>query len=137
MRRRFLSLAVACWLVQLACAVAFGATRQLVLAPILGDMAARAVGTFALCLAIAVLARRFIRRHCPLPAARLGVGVLWCALTLAFEFLAGHYLFGASWETLAADWNMAQGHLWPLVPAATLLAPLPAAPAPRTAAARL
>lgn len=136
MPQRFLSLAVACWLVQLACAVALGATRQLVLAPILGDMAARAVGTFALCLAIAVLARRFTRRHRPSPAARLGVGILWCALTLAFEFLAGHYLFGASWEVLWADWNMAQGHLWPLVPAATLLAPLPAPPASRTAAAR-
>lgn len=136
MRRRFLSLAVACWLLQLACAVTLGAGRQLVLAPLIGDMAARAVGTLALCLAIAYLARRFIRRHRPSPAARLGVGVLWCALTLAFEFLAGHYLFGASWETLAADWNMAQGHLWPLVPAATLLAPLPAPAAARAAAGR-
>ena len=136
MRRRFLSLAVACWLLQLACAVGLGAGRQLVLAPLIGDMAARAVGTLALCLAIIFLARRFVGRHRPSPAARLGVGVMWCALTLAFEFLAGHYLFGASWETLFADWNMAQGHLWPLVPAATLLAPLPAAPAPRTVAAR-
>ena len=127
---------MACWLLQLACAVILGAARQLVLAPILGDMAARAVGTFALCLAIALLARRFVRRYRPSAAARMGVGVLWCALTLAFEFLAGHYLFGASWETLAADWNMAQGHLWPLVPAATLLAPLAAAPASRSAAAR-
>jgi hypothetical protein len=124
------------WLLQLACAVALGAARQIVLTPILGDLPARAVGTLALCLAIAYLARRFIRRHRPSPAARLGVGVLWCALTLAFEFLAGHYLFGASWETLAADWNMAQGHLWPLVPAVALLAPLPAPPAPRSAAAR-
>ena len=136
MPQRFLSLAVACWLVQLACAVALGATRQLVLAPILGELAARAVGTFALCLAIACLARRFIRRHRPSPAARLGVGILWCALTLAFEFLAGHYLFGASWEVLWADWNMAQGHLWPLVPAVSLLAPMPPPPASRTAAAR-
>ena len=136
MPQRFLSLAVACWLVPLACAVALGATRQLVLAPILGELAARAVGTLVLCLAIALLARRFIRRYRPSAAARLGVGVLWCALTLAFEFLAGHYLFGAPWEVLAADWNMAQGHLWPLVPAVTLLAPLPAPPAPRAAAGR-
>jgi hypothetical protein len=136
MRRRFLSLAVACWLLQLACAVTLGAGRQLVLAPILGELAARALGTLALCLAIVYLARRFIRRHRPAPAARLGVGVLWCALTLAFEFLAGHYLFGASWEMLWADWNMTQGHLWPLVPATTLLAPLPAPPAPRNAPGR-
>lgn len=136
MRRRFLSLAVACWLVQLVCAVALGAGRQLVLAPVLGDMAARAVGTLVLCLAIVFLARQFLRRHRPSAAARLAVGGLWCALTLAFEFLAGHYLFGAPWEMLWADWNMAKGHLWPLVPAVTLLAPLPAPPAPGNAAAR-
>jgi glycerol uptake facilitator-like aquaporin len=124
------------WLIQLVCAVTLGAGRQLVLAPILGDLPARAVGTFVLCLVIVCLARRFTRRHRPSPAARLGVGFLWCALTLAFEFLAGHYLFGASWEVLWADWNMAQGHLWPLVPAVTLLAPLPAPPASRAAAAR-
>ena len=85
MKRRFLSLAVGCWCIQLACAVSLGAARQLVLAPAVGEMAARAVGTIALCAAIYGLARRFVRRHPASAPARLGLGVLWCALTLAFE----------------------------------------------------
>jgi hypothetical protein len=55
------------------------------------------------------------------------IGLLWTALTLAFEFLAGHYLFGNSWESLAADYNIAKGRLWILVPLTTLIAPLLAA----------
>lgn len=121
---RWLPAALACWLLQLVAAIVLGALRQGVLAPVLGDLPARAVGSLALCAVIAVLAVRFVRRHAASARIRFAVGALWCLLTLAFEFLAGHYLFGASWETLAADWNMAAGHLWPLVVATSLLAPL-------------
>jgi hypothetical protein len=124
MRDRLYRWAVAYWLAQLVCAVALGAARQGLLAPLLGDLPARAVGTAALCAVIYATAVRFVRRH-PAPAgAHLAVGALWCFLTLAFEFLAGHYLFGASFDALLADWNLAEGHLWPLVPATSLLAPL-------------
>ncbi|MFP5258411.1 MAG: hypothetical protein ACLGQH_05240 [Acidobacteriota bacterium] len=123
MNRYILRAALALWLVQLLAAVALGALRQFLLAPVLGDMFARAVGTLVLCAVIWAIAARFVRRHPGALGQRLGVGALWCLLTLAFEFLAGHYLFGTPWPTLAADWNMAAGHLWPLVPATCLLAP--------------
>lgn len=45
-------------------------------------------------------------------------------LTLGFEFLAGHYLFGSSWEKLLADYNVARGRIWLLIPIVTLLAPV-------------
>jgi hypothetical protein len=45
-------------------------------------------------------------------------------LTLAFEFLAGHYLFGDPWERLLAEYNVARGRFWVLVPITTLLAPI-------------
>ena len=51
-------------------------------------------------------------------------GILWLVLTLAFEFLAGHYLFEAPWEQLLADYNVVQGRIWILVPMATLVAPV-------------
>jgi hypothetical protein len=38
-------------------------------------------------------------------AEAMWVGVQWLFQTLAFEFLAGHYLFGNSWEKLFADYN--------------------------------
>ncbi len=116
--------AILYWLVLLACAIGLGALRQGVLVAVLGDMLARAVGTLALCAVIAVLAVRFMRRNPLAASVRWRVGLMWCALTLAFEFLAGHYLMGASWAALWADWNLAAGHLWPLVPATALLAPV-------------
>ena len=45
-------------------------------------------------------------------------------LTLAFEFLAGHYLFGNSWERLLADYDVARGRIWPLVLIVTFVTPL-------------
>jgi hypothetical protein len=51
------------------------------------------------------------------------IGAVWLALTLAFEFLAGHYLFGSSWERLLADYDLLRGRVWILVLLATLFAP--------------
>ena len=56
-------------------------------------------------------------------AQLLGVGFIWLVLTIAFEFLFGHYEAGASWETLTAEYNLLRGRLWPLVLLATFLAP--------------
>ena len=52
------------------------------------------------------------------------VGTIWLGLTLAFELLAGHYLFNRPWSVLLADFNLAAGRLWLLVLAATLLTPV-------------
>ena len=52
------------------------------------------------------------------------VGIVWVALTVAFEFLAGHYVFGNSWERLIADYNVFRGRIWILVLLANLFAPL-------------
>jgi hypothetical protein len=52
------------------------------------------------------------------------VGVFLTSLVLAFEFLAGHFLFGRSWGYLLADYNVLRGRIWVLVPIVTWLAPL-------------
>ncbi|MGQ9625254.1 MAG: hypothetical protein ACUVT9_07815 [Candidatus Bathycorpusculaceae bacterium] len=40
-----------------------------------------------------------------------------------FEFIAGHYVFGNSWEKLLADYNLLEGRLWSLVLLTILIAP--------------
>ncbi len=40
------------------------------------------------------------------------VGVIWIGLTVAFEFLFGHYVVGHSWERLLHDYNVLAGRLW-------------------------
>ena len=51
------------------------------------------------------------------------IGAMWLGLTLAFEFLVGHYVFHTSWNELLADYNLLNGRLWLLVLATTLIAP--------------
>jgi hypothetical protein len=52
------------------------------------------------------------------------IGLFWVLLTVGFDFLAGHYAFKKSWETLLADYNIAQGRIWILVLITNLLAPI-------------
>ena len=52
-----------------------------------------------------------------------GSASMWLAMTLMFEFGAGHYLFRTPWSTLLADYNLLAGRLWILVLVATLTAP--------------
>jgi hypothetical protein len=51
------------------------------------------------------------------------VGLIWVALTLAFEFLAGHYVFHNPWSRLLEDYNVVRGRIWILVLITTLMSP--------------
>jgi hypothetical protein len=42
----------------------------------------------------------------------LAIGMLLVVLTVAFEFLFGHYVDHASWEQLFTDYNIFKGHIW-------------------------
>lgn len=52
------------------------------------------------------------------------VGSIWLILTIAFEFLFGHFIAGHTWAELLADYNIFAGRLWPLVLLWIALAPL-------------
>ena len=116
--------ATAVWLALAALAILNGLFRSLVMTPWIGDPAGHLISTALLCVAI------FVVTWCTIswigPSTRRGallIGVLWVGMTIAFEFVAGHYLFGNSWEKLFTDYNVARGRVWSLVLVATLLAP--------------
>ena len=112
------------WLLILVAMVANGAFRVLVLRPRLGEHSARQVASVLGVIIILGMTGPFVRRLGDPGAGRLlEVGLLWLVLTVAFELLFGHYVAGASWDVLVDDYDLLSGHLWPLVPAATLLAP--------------
>jgi hypothetical protein len=114
----------AVWMLLLVVAVANGAAREFLLVPRLGAQTGHVVSTLVLCAAILVVALLTIRWIAPRGRrGALWVGGAWLALTLGFEFLAGHYLFGNSWEKLLADYNLLRGRVWILVLIATLFAP--------------
>lgn len=118
--------ALATWLALIPVAIANGVFREAVLTPALGELPARWVSTLMLCAAVfgaACLMLRLLRRP-PTRSELLAVGLLWAALTVAFEFGFGHYVMGQPWERLAADYDILQGRPWPLVLVADLFAPL-------------
>jgi hypothetical protein len=116
------------WFVLLVAASANGALRQAVLIPAIGDVAGRAVSTVILAAAIALLTWLTIGWIGPRSARKAStVGALWVALTLAFEFLAGHYLFATPWGALLEDYDVLRGRIWILVLIVTAVAPRVAA----------
>lgn len=113
------------WLVLLALAILNGGFRQGALAPRLDDRAAHILST--LLLSGIIFAATWFSLPWIRPASARDawlIGSIWFLLTIAFEFLAGHYLFGSSWKKLLADYNLAQGRIWILVLLSTLLSPI-------------
>mgnify|MGYP001829245575 CR=1 FL=1 len=51
------------------------------------------------------------------------IGLIWLALTVAFEFLFGHYVMGHPWSRLLNDYNILEGRVWTVVLLWTTVAP--------------
>jgi hypothetical protein len=106
-------------------AIANGGFRGLVLVPAFGQIAGRIVSTILLCALLVAVAWATIAWLRPSSRSdALRVGELWLALTLGFEFGAGHFLFGAPWKRLLEDYNVARGRFWILVLISCVAAPV-------------
>ena len=113
------------WFLLLIFPVLNGAIREDLITPRFGEQGGHIGSTAILCAAIILVACFSISWIGPKNGREaLVVGVVWVALTVAFEFLAGHYVFGNSWERLIADYNVFRGRIWILVLLANLFAPL-------------
>ncbi len=56
--------------------------------------------------------------------AALRLGLTWLVLTVAFEFLFGHFVMGHSWTTLFQDYNILAGRMWSIVLVRVTTAPV-------------
>ena len=120
------------WCLLLALAVINGGIREFWLIPRAGASVGHAISTVALCVLILLLGLATIRWIRPVTAREAwAIGSLWLGLTMSFEFLAGHYLFGNSWSRLLEDYDILRGRIWVLVLVTTAVAPRVAAPARR------
>lgn len=116
--------ALVIWCAFVPIAIANGAVRDLLIGPAVGEPIAHVTSTMLLCLAVLGWTWLTIGWMRPADArAAVRIGLFWLALTVAFEFLAGHFVFGTSWQRLLADYNVAEGRVWLLVPVTTALAP--------------
>ncbi len=113
------------WFVLLFVAIANGAVRVAWLIPRLGEYWGHVLSTVTLCaaiLAVAWLTMDWLRPATSREAFL--IGGMWLVLTVSFEFLGGHFLFGQPWERLTADYNVLAGRVWVLVLITTALAPV-------------
>lgn len=116
------------WLLLSVIAILNGVLRNSFLTPRYGEQIGHILSTVILCLLIFIVARASIRWIGPKNGIEVRtIGILWFLMTIAFEFLAGHYLFKHPWSRLLADYNMARGRVWILVLVSLYFAPLWAA----------
>lgn len=120
---KFVGRALATWALILLLAVINGALREGVLLPRLGNPMALILSGLLLMACIAIVAYVFAPGFRATSRAQLvAVGLLWFALTLAFEFTFG-IARGKTWTEIFSAYTFADGNLWPLVLAFTLVAP--------------
>jgi hypothetical protein len=116
--------AIVVWFAMLAAASVNGGIREAVLIPRWGDLAGRAASTISLSGLVLLLTCVTIAWIRPRSSGEAWtVGALWVGLTLAFEFLAGHYLFDEPWPRLLEDYDLSRGRIWVLVLVTTAVAP--------------
>lgn len=104
------------WLAMVAGAIANGALREYVLAPQLGTAAlplSGVTGSAIFTLITFVLLKRLGMTHTS--RELLMLGLMWLALTVAFEFAFGRLAMGKSWGELLAAYNLRTGNLWSAV----------------------
>ena len=116
--------AVLTWLLLAMLMIVNGTVRELLYGPVVGPYPAHVISTLAGVAIIWCVTWIFLKRQQPVPRNRAWMlGALWLGLTIGFEFPFGHFVDGASWQTLVADYNLLNGRLWLLVLLSTALAP--------------
>lgn len=112
------------WLLIAVLAIANGALRDIVFAPLLGRSTALPLSGITLSiivLAVTHLSFHFINARTV--AARWMIGMQWVAMTLLFEFGFGYFVIGKSWGELLQTFNVLEGNLFLLVIFVSLIAP--------------
>jgi hypothetical protein len=121
---RGLSKYLLAWFPMVPIAIANGAVREAWYGPHLTELRAHQVSTLGGLLLFGLYIWLVVRRWRPGTGAQaILVGVLWLAMTVAFEFLFGHFVAGHSWDRLLHDYDLLAGRLWVLIPAWITLAP--------------
>ena len=115
---------LAAWVGLAALGVGNGVARVALYEEATGDRLGHQISTVTLIVLVAGYTW-LLQRRWPLPSTRMAwqVGAAWAAMTLAFEFGFGHYVDGATWAQLLADYDLLDGRLWALIPVTLLTAP--------------
>ncbi|MBT8118761.1 MAG: hypothetical protein KJN89_03495 [Gammaproteobacteria bacterium] len=117
--------AASIWFILALLAMVNGLFRDNVLVPSIGQSLALPVSGIVLCTII--FAATFI--SFPIfgnseSMTYLLIGMQWVLMTLIFEFVFGHYVFGKSWLDILQVFNVMKGNLFIMVLLASLVSPI-------------
>jgi len=104
------------WVPMVFIAIANGLFREKFFASRLKELHAHQASTATLIILFGIYTWIVIRIWQPESARQaVIIGIIWLILTVAFEFLFGHYVAGHSWSRLFNDYNLFAGRLWILI----------------------
>jgi len=106
------------WLPMVCIAIMNGTIRELSYGKFLSELRAHQVSSVSVILLLGLyvwfLTRRW-RLQSQSQTQAIAIGLIWLCLTIAFEFLFGHYVVNHSWERPTLDYNVFEGRLWMFV----------------------
>jgi hypothetical protein len=112
------------WILLAFIAIINGAVRDKLVAPLIGERLALPLSGVLLSLFIFLVTLIFV------PFLRISsaysfwlVGIVWVLMTLAFEFILGHYMMGEPWEKIVEVFYIHRGNLYLLALVAAALSP--------------
>jgi hypothetical protein len=100
------------WLLLMAAESVHGILRELLLAPVMGDIPARRLSVLTGAVLIFLITLATVRW---IGAGRtnhlLRIGLLWVVLTVVFEISLGRLVLHSDWQRIASDYDLASGGL--------------------------
>jgi hypothetical protein len=115
---------VIAWVGMLVIAIANGALRQLTFGKRMPELRAHQLSTAIGAVAIGLFIWAVVRVWPPSSARQaLAIGLVWLALTVAFEFIFGRLVMHRPWSQLLHDYNLLEGRVWMLFLVWLTLAP--------------
>jgi hypothetical protein len=92
-----------------AIAILNGAIRQTVILPLVGELTAHQISCFTGIILLGLYMYWVVRKWTPVSMRQaVGLGILWVAMTIVFEFVFGHYVMGNPWERLFHDYDLCE-----------------------------
>jgi len=104
------------WIGMVIIAIMNGVIRDALYGKRLGELTAHQISTFTLIVLSGLyLWLLGLAWKITSPSEALSIGLIWLGLTVAFEFLFGHYVVKHSWTRLLRDYNLLKGRIWILI----------------------
>jgi len=119
---------VAIWLIIVIAAIINGAIREKLLTPLIGAHLSLPISGIALSALVFVITYFAIEFFGQVKSSVYKlIGLFWITLTLAFEYLFGHYVMATPWNEINQVFNILNGNLFSVVLIVTAFSPWVAA----------